>query len=132
MTATAPDAAPPPAARPGVPPWQRRYLIATTAIVGWALGYALAAWSQWPRVMYDPLRRAWLVRARPGSPVPIDYWGLMLYGASGAAVGGAAALLALAAWRRPVPARVLNLLGAWAITAFVLGGGYFMWTLLAF
>jgi hypothetical protein len=115
-----------------VPADQRRYLIACCAIVGWCLAYALASWSQWTRLIYDPLAREWSWSARPSGPVPIDYWGLVLWGIGGAVVGVAIAHVGTWLWRRPLPRVVQGLLGAWAVTAFLYAGTYFMWTLWPF
>jgi hypothetical protein len=105
-----------------VPPSQRRYAIVCCAIVGWCLAYALASWSRWTRLMYDPLAREWSFSTRTSGPVPIDYWGLVAWGIGGAVVGVALALIGSALWRRPLPRLVQGLLGAWA----------FMWTLWPF
>lgn len=115
-----------------MPRWQLRYAVACTAIVGWALSYALAAWLKWPRLFYDPLDRAWSWQTRHATPIPIDYWGLVLWGAGGAAVAIGVTLAAATAWRRPLPRPALALLGAWALSAFAYGGAYFMWTLWPF
>jgi hypothetical protein len=115
-----------------MPRWQLRYAIACTAIVGWALAYALAGWHQWTRLHYDPLARSWGWQRHAASPVPIDYWGLALWGAGGAALGAALALVAGRLWRRPLPPSVLTILGAWAITAFLYAGTYFTWSLWPF
>jgi hypothetical protein len=115
-----------------VPRWQLRYAIACSAIIGWSIAYALASWSQWPRLFYDPLARDWWIGSRAGSPVPIDYLGLVAWGAGGAAVGAGAALGGALLWKKALPRSVEILLGAWALTAFVYAGGYFTWTLWPF
>jgi len=115
-----------------VPRWQLRYAIACAAIIGWSLAYALASWSRWPRVIYDPLAREWSVASRLPSPVPIDYLGLVAWGTGGAALGAALALVASRFWKKPLPPIALTLLGAWALTAFLYAGTYFTWTLWPF
>ena len=115
-----------------MPRWQLRYAIACLAITGWSLAYALAAWGQWPRLIYDPLMRDWRIASQPGSPLPIDYWGLVAWGAGGAAIGAAIAWIAASVWRRPLPRLAQTMLGLWALTAFVYAGAYFMWNLQAF
>lgn len=116
----------------GVPRWELRYAIACAGIIGWCLAYAFASWNRWTRLYYDPLERAWSWRTAAPSPVPIDYWGLVLWGVGGAVVAIGVTLVAAAAWRRPVPRAVRTLLGAWALTAFLYGGTYFTWTLWPF
>ncbi len=114
-----------------VPRWQLRYAIACLSITGWSIAYALAAWGQWPRLVYDPMRRD-LTIARTTGPLPIDYWGLVAWGAAGALCAGGLAWIAARVWRRPLPRVALGLLGLWALTAFVYAGGYFFWTLQPF
>lgn len=113
-----------------MPRWQLRYAIACAAIIGWCAAYTLAAWGEWTMLIYDPMARAWSWDDTTGGPVPINYWGLVLWGIGGAAVGGAVAGTAAAVWRRTIPDVALRLLGAWAVTAFLLAGTYFAWTLL--
>jgi hypothetical protein len=115
-----------------VPRWQLRYAIACTAIAGWSIAYALASWGQWPRLIYDPLAHSWALRSRPGGPIPIDYWGLIAWGAGGLILGALIALLFSRLYRRPLPRLALGLLGAWALTAFLYAGTYFTWTLWPF
>jgi hypothetical protein len=115
-----------------VPRWQLRYVAACCALVGWALAYALASWLQWPRLHYDPLLRTWGWARPPGNPLPIDYWGLALWGAGGAAAGALVALVGAWARPRPLPTPALQLLGLWALTALGLAGSYFTWSLWPF
>ncbi len=118
--------------REGLPRWQRVYAFATAAVIGGALAYALCDWSGWPRLTLDPYRGGWSWPDGPTRTVPINYYGTLLWGAGGAAVG--AGLAALATWRRgrPLPATILVLLAAWALTAFVLAGGFYTWSLWPF
>ena len=115
-----------------MPRWQFRYAIVCCAITGWSLAYALASWSRWPRLFYDPLSHDWYMASRAPSPVPIDYWGLVAWGAGGAAVGAGVALAGARLWRKALPRTVEILLGAWALTAFAYAGTYFTWTLWPF
>jgi hypothetical protein len=112
-----------------MPRWQLRYAIVCAAITGWCIAYALAAWGQWPRLLYDPLARSFRVAAYPGGPVPIDYWGLVSWGLGGALVGAAISLCASLVWRRPIPRALLPLLGLWSLTALLFAGSYFTYTL---
>lgn len=106
---------------------QRAYVIATCAIIGAAFAYAAAEWGQWPRLRYLPLtgELTWSTT----TSVSIMYPGLVLWGlggaASGALIGGTLVKILPRAWTD----RTLQLFGAWAITAILLAGGYFTWSL---
>lgn len=115
-----------------MPRWQIRWTIACAAIIGWSLAYALASWSRWPRLFYDPLARTWFWARSADSPVPIDYWGLTLWGLGGAVVAVLLALAGTRLWHRPLPRAAIGLFGAWALTAFLYAGTYFMWSLWPF
>lgn len=115
-----------------MPRWQLRYAIACCAIIGWSTAYALASWNRWTRLFYDPITRDFTWRATAPSPLPIDYWGLVAWGAGGAVAGAAVALAASRLHRRALPQPVLVLLGAWALTAFLYAGTYFTWSLWPF
>ena len=58
--------------------------------------------------------------------------GTVLWGASGALVGAALGAGGARLWRRPLPPRTIGLLGAWAMTAFLYAGTYYMWNLWPF
>lgn len=106
--------------------WQRGYLVATCAIIGAAFAYAACDWGKWPRLLYYPLQERWTFDQRPG--VAITYHGLVLWGLGGFVVGALVGALAgrfIKTWS----ARTLQLFGAWAITAIVLGGSYYTWNL---
>ena len=87
-----------------MPRWQRAWAVATCALIGGALAFALCDWARWPRLIYRPLARELAVRA-PGGGVEVPYWGVVLWLAGGAACGALAAAIACAAWRRPLPDR---------------------------
>ena len=110
-----------------MPRWQRAYVIAACALIGGALAYALCSWSSWPRLSYLPLEGRWTLH--PGNALAINYPGMLAWGLGGAASGALVGAAACAIWRRPLPARALQLAGAWAITAILLAGLYFTWTL---
>ena len=111
-----------------MPRWQRAYVIAACALIGGALAYALADWSRWPRLTYLPLAGEVTMHA-PAGAIAITYLGMIAWGIGGAACGALAGAGVAAAVRRPLPDRVLQLAGAWAITAILLAGLYFTWTL---
>jgi len=114
------------------PRWQRVFAIATAAVIGWSLAYALADWGGWHRLTYDSHHGSWSWPTGPTPRVPINYYGGLLWGAGGAVVGGAIAALAARAWGRPLPAPVIALLGAWALTGIALTGAYYTWMLWPF
>jgi hypothetical protein len=111
-----------------IPRWQRAYAIATCALIGAALAYALCDWAQWPRLSFLPVRGTWAM-SPPGGAITITFLGNVAWGLGGGACGAliGAALAAFA--RKPLSDRTLQLLGAWSISAIVLAGGYFTWTL---
>ena len=110
-----------------MPRWQRAFVIAACALIGGALAYALCDWARWPKLAYLPLRGHFTLHA--GDAIAITYPGMLAWGAGGAACGALLGAAACAIVRRPLPDRVLRLLGAWAITAILLAGLYFTWTL---
>ena len=105
----------------------RAYVIATCAIIGGAFAYTACDWGQWPHLIYLPLSGKLVLAASDG--VAIHYLGLVAWGAggacAGAVVGGIACRIAPRTW----PPHVYQLFGAWAITAILLAGGYFTWSL---
>ncbi|MBX3157270.1 MAG: hypothetical protein KF773_14940 [Deltaproteobacteria bacterium] len=107
--------------------WQRGYVIAMCAIIGGAFAYAACEWGSWPKLRYEPLHEH---VGFAGSPhIAIMYWGIALWGFGGAVCGALAGAILCRVFARPWPERVLHLFGAWAITAIVLAGGYFTWSL---
>lgn len=111
-----------------MPRWQRAYVLATCAVIGGAFAYAAADWGQWPRLTYMPLRGELAMKVAPGT-IGMTYFGQLAWGAGGAAVGAIVGAVLCRVWSNAWPARRLHLFGAWAITAVVLAGCYFWWTL---
>jgi hypothetical protein len=110
-----------------MPRWQRAYAIATCSLIGAALAYALCDWSQWPRLTYLPLTETWTMRP-PGNAIAITYPGNIAWGLGGAACGALIGSAVVAVFHKSLPERALQLLGAWSITAILLAGTYFTWT----
>jgi hypothetical protein len=114
-----------------MPTWQRVYISACAAVIGYALGYSLCVYGAWPKLTYFPYHHRWELLDNPPNPVPMNYLGLVTWG------GASAALVAALVWfaahwvRRPIPTTILRLAGAWALTAFALAGLFFTWNLLA-
>src|SRR5688500_18178129 len=101
------------------PAWQRVYVIATLAVIGGTLAYALCTWGGWTRLQLDPYSGEWWWQAGPTQSIPINYYGDLLWGAGGALAGGAAGALGTALHRRPLSQTTQQLLAAWAITGFL-------------
>jgi hypothetical protein len=114
------------------PRWQRVYAIAVCAAIGGALTYALCDWAQATRLLFHPYDGTWSWRDGPTASIPINYYGTILWGLGGAAVGALIAAAATAWWRRPIPRAVQRLGAAWALTAVILSGAYFHWNLWPF
>jgi hypothetical protein len=111
-----------------MPRWQRAYIIATCAIIGFAFAYAACDWGQWTKLVYLPTTGE-LTLAPPPGAITIPYWGMLAWGAGGAATGAVIAVILVRIAARPWPDRVLGLFGAWAITAILLAGSYYTWSL---
>ena len=104
----------------------RAYLAACAASVAFGLGYALPPFFHAPNLYYDPVARRFLLGARLG-PLPMGYYGQVLWGLGlGAGAGLAAWALCGRRRREPSPA-TLTLATAWALTSFVVVGIYFTW-----
>jgi hypothetical protein len=110
-----------------MPRWQRAYVIATCAIIGGAFAYAACDWGQWPRLAYLPLREHFA--STPVTGVAMLYPGMVAWGVGGTLTGGAVGAALCRIVPRPWPARTLQLFGGWAITAILLAGLYFTWSL---
>jgi hypothetical protein len=115
-----------------MPRWQRVYLAACCAVLGFAIGYAMCEYAGWPRVLYDAVRREVYLGRPPTARQAVSYWGLLLYGAAGALVAGGAGWGFGAVARRPMSDRWVRLIGAWTLTAVVLVGAFFTWSLWPF
>jgi len=115
------------AASPSMSRAHRAYVIAMCAIIGGAFAYAACDWGQWPHLIYLPLRGKLVMQ--PTTEIAIHYLGLVAWGAGGACTGALLGAVLCRALPRPWPAQVYRLLGAWAITAILLAGSYFTWSL---
>jgi hypothetical protein len=115
-----------------VPTWQRAYLAACVAVIGFAAAYSICEYAGWPRLAYEPIERTLYLARPPLGKLPLGFLGLVAWGFSGAAVGAAAALLAARALRRPLSPRALSLVGGWALTAAALTGLFQTWNLWPF
>jgi hypothetical protein len=111
-----------------MPRWQRAYVVATCALIGAAFAYAACDWGHWPTLIYLPLRGE-LTLAPPDGAIAISYLGDVAWGLGGLTAGALVGALLCAITRKPWPDRALQLFGAWALTALVLTGSYFTWSL---
>lgn len=111
-----------------MPRAHRAYVIAICAVIGAAFAYAASDWGQWPRLTYLPISGEVVMRA-PAGAIAIVYLGTVAWGLGGGACGALVGVIACAVWRRPLPDRALLLAGAWAITAILLAGSYYTWSL---
>ncbi len=116
----------------GRPGWQRVHAIATAAVIGGTLAYALCDWAGWTRLQHDPYDGAWWWQDGPTQRVPINYYGALLWAAGGAVAGGGVAMIGTALYRRPLPAALVAVLAAWALTGVALAGLYYTWNLWPF
>lgn len=107
-------------------------MIATFAVIGGTLAYALCTWGGWTRLQLDPYDGRWWWEAGPTQTIAINYYGDLLWGLGGAAVGAALGAAVTSSYRRPLPPSLITLLGAWALTSFVLTGLFYTWSLWPF
>lgn len=110
-----------------MPRGHRAYVIAMCAIIGAAFAYAACDWGRWPRITYLPLTGD--VQLSPTPALSITYIGNVAWGLGGFVVGGAVGAVLCRLVPRTWSERTLLLFGAWAITAILLAGGYFTWSL---
>ena len=110
-----------------MPRQQRAFVIAMCAIIGAAFAYAACDWGRWPRLTYLPLHREITFDHSPS--VSITYLGLMAWGIGGLVIGALVGAVLSKIFPRPWTDLVLRLFGAWAITAILLAGSYFTWSL---
>jgi hypothetical protein len=113
--------------RAAMPRDQRAYVIAMCAIIGASFAYAACEWGRWPHLLYLPLRGEFAFEA--GSSIAIHYFGIIMWGVGGLVCGALVGALLCRLVPRPWPDRALHLFGAWAITALLLAGSFFMWGL---
>ena len=102
----------------------REVFRAGAAVIGFVLAYALPPYAKLPNLFYDPVGRRFFVSATAGA-VPMSYYGLLIYGSVGAAIGF---LLATAAVRRDTVGESVHLLWpAWVATSVLIVMAYFAW-----
>jgi hypothetical protein len=101
----------------------RAYFAGTSALIGFAIAYALPIYARLPHAFYDPIARRWLW-TRVAGPIPMGYVGQLEWGVAGAVLAGA---LAAALVRREPSERAYGLFAAWALTAIAIVIGYFTW-----
>jgi hypothetical protein len=105
---------------------QRVFLTVCAAAIAYALAYVTVDYAKIPRPFYDPLARSWRLATRvPG--VATGYFGQWLYALAAAVLIGSLTWLIAGRRQRPVADRTLGLLAAWAVTAWLLAAGYYVW-----
>jgi hypothetical protein len=112
-----------------MPRAQRAFVIAMCAIIGGAFAYAACDWGRWPRLTYLPLTGRVTFDSGSSGPTSIIYLGTVAWGLGGAVCGALVGAVLTRLAPRPWPDRVLHLFGAWALTAIVLAGTYYTWSL---
>lgn len=110
-----------------MPRAHRAYLIAMCAAIGGAFAYAACDWGRWPHLIYLPLSGRLVTQ--PTTAISIHYVGFVAWGIGGTAAGALIGALLCRLWPRRWQARVYQLFGAWAITALMLAGSYYTWSL---
>jgi hypothetical protein len=110
-----------------MPRWQRAYVAACAAVIGYCLMYAGATYGRLPKLTYYQIDHLWKWQKRPEGPVPSAFVGLWVWALVAGIVAGAAAWALGALRKRPIGERGLTLAMAWAATAFVVVGGYYTW-----
>ncbi len=115
-----------------MPSWQRSYLAACCAVIGFCVAYALSVYGGWPKATYFPYENAWEFHSTPPGSVPSNYLGIVLWGLAGAVVCAGLAWLVTQFIKRDLPPRWLQLFGGWALTSFFLAGAFFTWNLWPF
>jgi hypothetical protein len=104
----------------------RVYFAGCAALIGFVLAYALPIYARLPSTFYDPVARRWQLAVKLG-PIPMGYYGQILWGISGALVAGGASAALLARRSRAPSENAYALWAAWALTAVVIVLGYFTW-----
>lgn len=116
--------------------WQFGYLAACAAVVFGSLAYFLCDFGAWPRLMYLPYEREWIVASALPSSSAMVYPGMLVWGAAGAFFGAAATLVVgivrNRGGERPLRPATLHLWAAWSLTAFSFTALYFFWGLWPF
>jgi hypothetical protein len=115
-----------------MPRWQRSYLVACAGVIGFAIAYVASDFAPFRRLTYFPEERRWELLERPPNPVPMNYYGTLLWGLGGALAAAAAAYVLSRVINRPCSDRWLQLAGGWALTAVSLGCCYFLWNVWPF
>jgi hypothetical protein len=105
--------------------WQRAYTIATWGVIGAAFAYAACTWARWPRLTYFPVTGEWAIAPPTATSITITYPGIVLWGLGGLVTG---ALVGAGLCRLIKTERWNGLFGAWAITAVLLAGFYYTWS----
>ena len=115
-----------------IPRWQLVYAAAMGGVIGFALAYLLCDALAWPRLTYFPYEGEWAMTSGRAGPATMTYLGTVVWGAAGGAIGAALTTIAVRLIKKELSPRAIALLGAWALTAFLLAGLYYLWNLWPF
>jgi len=115
-----------------IPRWQLVYAAAMGGVIGACLAYLLCDALGWPRLTYFPYEGVWAMTSGRAAPATMTYVGNVVWGAIGGAVGAAVTTIAARVIKRSLSPRAISLLGAWALTAFLVTGLYYLWNLWPF
>lgn len=109
-----------------------RLIAACAAVIGGCLGLTLSDYGGWPRLIYQPYQREWLMTDSPPSGVNILFFGSLLWAIAGATLAGLVTSLVLRRWPHLAGEGVHHLAAAWAGTSVALACAYFFWSLFPF
>lgn len=102
------------------------YFAICAAMIGFVFCYALPIYAKLTRPFYDPTARRWFI-ADHAPPIPMGYYGMLLWGVCGAIVCGAIAYFISSRLRRAPGERAFSLAAAWSLTAIAIVAAYFTW-----
>ncbi len=112
-----------------MPRAQRAFVIAMCAIIAGAFAYAACDWGHWPKLHYLILAERFTFDAPSSPSTAIGYLGNVAWGLGGALCGALVGAVLSKLVPRPWSDRAMHLVGAWALTAIILAGGYYTWSL---
>ena len=115
-----------------MPKWQRTYVAACAAMIGFSLAYTMSDYGRWPRFTYFPYEREWRLMSTVAGPVPMTYVGTWLWGVGGATVAALLFWFGSKLVRRQLSDRALHIVGGWGLLSFVYACAYFVWNLWPF
>lgn len=107
--------------------WQRGLVAACAGVIGYCLTYVAVDYLKVPRLWHYQLERVYRVEELGKGPMPAGYVGLWTWAIVGGLVAAALGYGLVRLRKRPISEAGMMLALAWAMTAFVIAGGYFTW-----